>query len=59
MNKTVTFSVSAKNMEETISLKELGIDENRSETEIIQAVEAYFKEWVWNNVSFSYVIDEE
>lgn len=59
MTKTVTFSVSAKNMKETIALKDLGIDEKRSEIEIKQAVDAYFKEWVWNNVSFSYVIEEE
>ncbi|MGY3715790.1 hypothetical protein ACWE42_09730 [Sutcliffiella cohnii] len=46
-------------MKETIALKDLGIDEKRSEIEIKQAVDAYFKEWVWNNVSFSYVIEEE
>ncbi|AST91221.1 hypothetical protein BC6307_07980 [Sutcliffiella cohnii] len=59
MTKTVTFSVSTMNLKETIALKELGIDEKRSEIEIKQAVDAYFKEWVWNKVSFSYVIEEE
>ena len=59
MGKTVNFSVSAQHMKETVTLQKLGIDEDMSEIAIKKAVEVFLRDWVWNNVSFSYVIKEE
>ena len=59
MGKTVDFSVSAQHMNETVTLQKLDIDENMSDIAIKKAVEEFLRYWVWNNVSFSYVINEE
>lgn len=56
MGKTVTISVSTKYVKETVTLQELGIDENMDDKAIKKAVEEYFRDWLWNNVSFSYII---
>jgi len=55
MSKTVTFSVTTKYVKETVSLQELGIDYK----EMKRAVEDFFRDWLWNNVSFSYIIHED
>lgn len=59
MNKTVTFSVTTKYVKETVNLQELGIDEDMDDKEMKRAVEGFFRDWLWNNVSFSYIIDED
>ncbi|MGE7944801.1 hypothetical protein ACQKNB_22330 [Lysinibacillus xylanilyticus] len=59
MSKTVTFSVTTKYVKETVDLQELGIDEDLDDKEIKRAVEDFFRDWLWNNVSFSYIIDED
>ena len=56
MGKTVTISVSTKYVKETVTLQELGIDENMDDKTIKKTVEEYFRDWLWNNVSFSYII---
>ena len=56
MGKTVTISVSTKYFKETVTLQELGIDENMDDKAIKKAVEEYFRDWLWNNASFSYII---
>ncbi|PZX05762.1 hypothetical protein C7437_102226 [Psychrobacillus insolitus] len=56
MGKTVTISVSTKYVKETVTLQELGIDENMDDKAIKKTVEEYFRDWLWNNVSFSYII---
>ncbi|MGA3599032.1 hypothetical protein [Lysinibacillus agricola] len=59
MSKTVTFSVTTKYVKEAVTLQELGIDENLDDKEMKRAVEDFFRDWLWNNVSFSYIIDED
>ena len=59
MSKTVTFSVTTKYVKETVTLQELGIDEDMDDKEMKSAVEDFFRDWLWNNVSFSYIIDED
>ncbi|MFB7159697.1 MULTISPECIES: hypothetical protein [unclassified Lysinibacillus] len=59
MSKTVTFSVSTKQVKEAVTLQELGIDEEMDDKAIKKAVEEFFRDWLWNNVSFSYIIDED
>ncbi|MEG0258397.1 MAG: hypothetical protein RR595_03340 [Lysinibacillus sp.] len=59
MSKTVTFSVTTKYIKEEIALQQLGIDENMDDKEMKEAVEEFFKDWLWNNVSFSYMIEED
>ncbi|MGY3186180.1 hypothetical protein [Lysinibacillus sp. TE18511] len=59
MSKTVTFSVTTKYVKETVNLQELGIDEDMDDKEMKRAVEDFFRDWLWNNVSFSYIIHED
>jgi hypothetical protein len=59
MSKTVTFSVTTKYVKETVNLQELGIGEDMDDKEMKRAIEDFFRDWLWNNVSFSYIIDED
>ncbi|MFS0881787.1 hypothetical protein [Metabacillus niabensis] len=61
MSKTVTFSIRTTDLnstiEQTFTFEELNIDENMSNKEIKKAVDDIFRVWVWDNISFSCVID--
>lgn len=59
MSKTVTFSVTTKSVKEVVTLQELGIDDDMDDKEMKRAVEDFFRDWLWNNVSFSYIIHED
>ncbi|MGM0845760.1 MAG: hypothetical protein ACQEUT_12345 [Bacillota bacterium] len=61
MDKVINFSVSTtgKNSEiqQTFTYEELNIDESLSNKEIEKRVHEIFKVWIWDNISFSCVID--
>lgn len=61
MGKTVTFSVSTKyegsTVVEKVTFEELDIDEDMDDKAIKKAVDERFRDWIWNNISFSYCID--
>lgn len=59
MGKAVTFSFSTKYVKETFNLQDIGIDENMDEEATKKAIEGFFRDWVWRNVSFSYIIEEK
>ncbi|MGE7950875.1 hypothetical protein [Lysinibacillus xylanilyticus] len=37
----------------------MGIDEDMDDKEMKRVVEDFFRDWLWNNVSFSYIIHED
>ncbi|MDQ0227819.1 hypothetical protein [Metabacillus niabensis] len=59
MGKAVTSSFSTKYVNETFNLKDIEFDENMGEEVLQKAVEEFFHDWVWRNVSFSYIIEEK
>lgn len=62
MGKTVTFSFSTKQEDstvvETFTFEEIGIDGIADEEDRNKRVDAIFREWVWSNISYSYIIEE-
>ncbi|WP_368657096.1 hypothetical protein AB3Z07_13835 [Metabacillus halosaccharovorans] len=63
MGKTVTFLVSTNSegstLKETFSFGELGIEDDIDDNDEKKIIDACFKDWVWNNISYSYIIEKD
>ena len=61
MDRNITFSVRTNGdeskVEQTFTLEELNLESNLNEEDMEKKVHELFKIWVWNQLSYSVVID--